>query len=45
VTIACFLAIAPTLWKNGDKVYACLSIVEAIILGVAASGILGAGGH
>jgi len=45
VTIACFLAIVPTLWKSGDKVYACLSIVEALILGVAASGILGTGGH
>jgi len=45
VTIMCFLAIVPTLWKQNDKVYACLSVVEAIILGVAASGILGAGGH
>jgi hypothetical protein len=45
VTIVCFLAIVPILWKNGDKVYACLSVVEAIILGVAASGILGTGGH
>lgn len=45
VTIVCFLAIVPILWKQNDKVYACLSLVEAIILGVAASGILGAGGH
>jgi len=45
VTIVCFLAIVPTLWKSGDKVYACLSLVEALILGIAASGILGAGGH
>lgn len=45
VTIICFLAIVPILWKSGDKVYACLSVVEALILGVAASGILGSGGH
>jgi hypothetical protein len=45
VTIICFLAIVPVLWKRGDKVYACLSLVEALILGVAASGILGSGGH
>jgi hypothetical protein len=45
VTIICFLAIVPILWKQNDKVYACLSLVEAIILAIAASGILGAGGH
>jgi len=45
VTMVCFLAIAPVLWKQNDRVYACLSLVEAIILAVAASGILGAGGH
>ena len=45
VTIICFLAIVPILWKQNDKAYACLSLVEAIILAVAASGILGAGGH
>ncbi len=45
VTILCFLAIIPTLWKNDDKVYAVLSLLEAVILGIAASGILGAGGH
>jgi hypothetical protein len=45
VTIICFLAIVPVLWKQNDKLYACLSLVEAVILAVAASGILGAGGH
>lgn len=45
VTILCFLVIIPTLWKNDDKLYAVLSLLEALILGVAASGILGAGGH
>ena len=45
VTILCYAAIVPTLWKNKDKVYAVLAILEVIILTVAASGILDAGGH
>jgi len=45
ITILCYAAIIPTLLKNNDKVYAVLAILEVIILSVAASGILGAGGH
>jgi hypothetical protein len=45
VSIICFLSIVPLLWKNGDKIYALLAITEVIILTVAASGILGSGGH
>ena len=45
VTILCYLAIVPTLLKNKDRVYAVLALLEAVILAVAASGILGAGGH
>ena len=45
VSIVCFLSIVPLLWKNGDRVYAVLAITEVIILTVAASGILGSGGH
>lgn len=45
ITIACFLAIVPVLWKREDKVYAGFALAEALILAVAASGILGAGGH
>ncbi len=45
ITILCYAAIVPTLLKNKDKVYAVLALLEAIILTVAASGILGAGGH
>lgn len=45
VSIACFLAIVPLLLKNGDKTYALLAVAEVIILCVAASGILGTGGH
>lgn len=45
LTILCFLRIVPILWRNDDKVYAVLALVEVLILSVAASGILGAGGH
>lgn len=45
VTILCYAAIIPTLLKSDDKVYAALALLEVIILTVAASGILGAGGH
>ena len=44
VTIICFLAIIPTLLRKGDKVYAIVAFLEALILTLAASGIL-AGGH
>lgn len=45
VTIMCFLAIIPVLWRNDDKLYAVFALVEALVLAVAASGILGSGGH
>jgi hypothetical protein len=45
VTIICFLAIMPLLLKENDKLYAFLSVLEVIILCIAASGILGTGGH
>ena len=45
VTILCYAAIVPTLLKNKDTVYAIIAILEVIVLTVAASGILGAGGH
>ena len=45
VTVICYLSIVPTLWRNKDKVYALLAVLEAVILCVAASGILGSGGH
>ncbi len=44
VTIFCFLSIVPILLRNGDRTYAILAVAEAIILSVAASGILGGGG-
>lgn len=45
VTIICYLSIVPTLFRSNDKIYAVLALLEAIILTVAASGILGSGGH
>ncbi len=44
-TVICYLSILTTLWRNNDKVYAMLALLEAVILSVAASGILGSGGH
>jgi len=43
ITIVCYLAIIPTLLKNNDKVYAGIALVEALILLLAASGILAVG--
>jgi hypothetical protein len=45
VTIMCYLSIIPVLLKNNDKVYALLALLEALILSLAASGILAVGGH
>ncbi len=45
VTIICFLAIVPVLLKENDRLYALLAFLEVVILSVAASGILGSGGH
>ncbi|MFP4474877.1 MAG: hypothetical protein ACLFOY_04910 [Desulfatibacillaceae bacterium] len=45
VTIICYIAIVPVLWKNDDKLYAVIAILEALVLCLAASGILGVGGH
>ena len=45
VSIICYIAIVPTLWKNDDKIYAVLAILEVIVLTAAAAGIFGSGGH
>ncbi len=44
VTIICYLSIVPILLKQHDRAYAILALLEAVILALAASGIL-AGGH
>jgi hypothetical protein len=45
VTVVCFLGIIPTLLRKKDVVYAVMSLLEALILGLAASGLLTIGGH
>ena len=43
ITIICYLAIVPLLFRNNDKVYAVLAVLEALVLGLAASGLLAVG--
>jgi hypothetical protein len=45
VTILCYLRIIPILFKKKDAVYGILAILEVLVLVLAASGILKAGGH
>jgi hypothetical protein len=45
ITIWCYLAIIPGLMRKKDTAYVVIAIVEVIVLCVAASGILGSGGH
>jgi hypothetical protein len=40
VTIICYLAIVPGLFKRGDKAYAIMALAEVLILSLAASGLL-----
>ena len=44
-TIVCYLAIVPGLFRRGDKAYGFMALVEAVILTLAASGLLAVGGH
>jgi hypothetical protein len=45
LTVFCYLAIIPGLMRKKDTPYVVLAIIEVIVLCVAASGILGSGGH
>jgi hypothetical protein len=45
VTILCYMRIIPILFRKKDTVYAVLAIIEVLVLVLAASGILKAGGH
>ncbi|MBT8378214.1 MAG: hypothetical protein KJN64_03185 [Ignavibacteria bacterium] len=45
LTIVCYLSILPELAKNKDRAYMVICILEVLVLLVAASGILGTGGH
>lgn len=43
VTIICYIAIVPGLFKRGDKAYAIMAMAEVAILTLAASGLLAVG--
>jgi hypothetical protein len=45
VTVICYARIVPILWRNDDRIYVVLSVLEVIVLSTAASGVLGGGGH
>ncbi len=45
ITVICYIAILPGLLRKKDTAYVVLAIIEVIVLLVAASGILGSGGH
>jgi len=45
VTILCYIAIVPGLFKRGDKAMAIMAVAEVLILSLAASGLLVVGGH
>ena len=45
LTIVCYLAILPGLLRKKNTPYIIICILEIIVLAIAASGILGSGGH
>lgn len=45
LTIFCYAAIVPGLMRKKDTAYVVIAVLEIIVLVVAASGILGTGGH
>ncbi|MBF0339235.1 MAG: hypothetical protein HQL05_15560 [Nitrospirae bacterium] len=45
VTIICFLAIIPILFRKKDTVYGVIAVIEVLVLALAASGLLKTGGH
>ena len=45
VSILCYLAVIPALFRKGDTIYAFLAITEVLVLLLAASGVLKGGGH
>jgi hypothetical protein len=45
VTILCYIRIIPILFRKKDSVYGIIAVIEVLVLALAASGILRAGGH
>lgn len=45
MTIACYLVLVRGYSRQKDWIFAAIAVLEIVVLSVAASGILGAGGH
>jgi hypothetical protein len=45
LTIICYLSILPGLIRKKDTAYIIIAVLEVVVLCVAASGLLGVGGH
>ncbi len=45
VTILCYMRVIPILFRKKDSVYGIIAVLEVLVLVLAASGILRAGGH
>ncbi|MBF0538840.1 MAG: hypothetical protein HQL03_11385 [Nitrospirae bacterium] len=45
VTLICFVAIIPVLFRKKDTVYGIIALIEVLVLALAASGVLKTGGH
>lgn len=45
MTIICYVVLLPGYLRRKDRVYAIICVLEVVVLAVAASGILGSGGH
>ncbi len=45
MTIVCYLVLLPGFLRRKERLYAIICVLEVLVLVVAASGILGAGGH
>lgn len=45
LTILCYIVIIPILLRKKDRAYVAIAVVEVLVLALAASGLLKAGGH
>jgi uncharacterized membrane protein len=45
ITILCYLVLLPGYIRRRDRIYTLICVLEILVLSLAASGILGAGGH
>ncbi|MGE4506543.1 MAG: DUF1634 domain-containing protein [Desulfovibrionaceae bacterium] len=45
MTIVCYLVLLPGYIRHKDYTYAAIAVAEVLVLGLAASGLLGSGGH